>query len=175
VHFNGGVARPSTLEQLLVGSDGTVTATLEGLVGEPIDVTVRGHRAVASDGTGALRVPAGHPLLCRAAILHGRHSGRPYVEAVSLLVPSRLPEGFVARLDSGGQPIGRHLAAEGVEVTREALADRDPLARSAWPDGAPPREAVRLARTYRLDAGGRPVMVISEWFLTALDPFLEVT
>ena len=173
MHFNGGVTRSSTLEQLLAGTGGTVTATLEVLVGEPVDATVVGQRAVASDGPGALAVPEGHPLLCRAATLHGRHSGRSYVEAVTLLVPSRLPAGFGDRLGSGDQPIGRLLEAEGIGVTREALADVDPLARAVWPEVAPPEETVRLARTYRVDTAGRPVMVISEWFLTTLDRFLE--
>jgi chorismate-pyruvate lyase len=166
------VTRSTTLEQLLAGSGGTVTATLEVLVGEPVDATVLGQCAVASDGAGALAVPEGHPLLCRAATLHGRHSGQPYVEAVTLLVPGRLPAGFRDRLGSGGQPIGRLLEAEGIEVTRVALADVDPLARAVWPEAAPPPETVRLARTYRVDTGGRPVMVISEWFLTTVDRFL---
>jgi chorismate-pyruvate lyase len=173
VHFNGGVSRSSTLELLLAGAGGTVTATLELLVGEPVDAAVSGQRAVVADGAGALAVPVGHPLLCRAATLHGRHSGRSYLEAVTLLVPSRLPAGFGDRLGSGGQPIGRLLEAEGIEVTREALAGVDPLARAVWPEVAPPPETVRLARTYRVDTGGRPVMVISEWFLTTLDRFLE--
>ncbi len=172
VHFNGGVTRSSTLGQMLVGSGRTVTATLEGLVGEPIDAAVRGQRTVVSDGAGALGVPEGQPLLCRAATLHGRHSGRPYVEAVTLLVPGRLPAGFGDRVGSGDQPIGRLLEAEGIEVTRVSLADVDPLARAVWPEAAPPPEAVRLARTYRVDSGGRPVMVISEWFLTTVDRFL---
>jgi chorismate-pyruvate lyase len=86
-----------------------------------------------------------------------------------------LPAGFGDRLGSGVQPIGRLLESEGVGVTREALADGDPLARAVWPEVAPPPEAVRLARTYRVDTGGRPVMVISEWFLTTLDPFLDAT
>jgi chorismate-pyruvate lyase len=166
------VTRSTTLEQLLAGSGGTVTATLEVLVGEPVDATVLGQCAVVSDGAGALAVPEGHPLLCRAATLHGRHSGRPYVEAVTLLVPGRLPAGFGDRLGSGGQPIGRLLEAEGIEVTRVALADVDPLARAVWPEAAPPPETVRLSRTYRVDTGGRPVMVISEWFLTTVDRFL---
>jgi len=168
----GDVGRSSTLELALAGSTGTVTALLECLVGEPLDAAVRGHRAVAADGARALDVPDGHPLVCRAATLFGRRSGRPYVEAVSLLVPSRLPVGFGPQLESGDQPIGRLLEAGGIEVTREALAGPDPLARSVWPDVAPADETVRTARTYRLLAGERPVIVISEWFLTTLDPYL---
>ena len=172
MHFNGGVDPSSALEQALAGPDGTVTAALERLVGEPVDATARDHRMVPARRAAALEVPDGLPLIARAATLQGRHSGSSFVEAVSLLVPSRLPVGFDAKLQVRGQPIGRLLEAEGVEVIREPLPRPDPQALSVWPDAAPLDAAVRLARTYRLVAGGDPVMVISEWFLRALDPFL---
>ena len=174
MRFNGEVGHPSTLEQVLAASGGTVTGALERLVGEPIDATVRGHRLVAADHADTLEAPDGHPLLCRAATLRGRHSGRAYVEAVSLLVPSRLPPGLGSELESGHQPIGRLLEAAGIGLTREILPGPDPLARSVWPEVAPVPDSVVLARTYRAHAGGPPVMVITEWFLTSLDPFLPV-
>ncbi len=119
-----------------------------------------------------LEVPGGHPLLCRAASLQGRRSGRSYLIAVTLLVPSRLSAGFVRALESGRRPIGRILMDEGMEVTRERLAGPDPVAVSMWPDAAPVPQEVLLARTYRVRNRGLPIMVISEWFLTTLRPYV---
>ena len=175
MRFNGGVASSSALEEVLTRAGGTVTGTLEQLVGEPIDAEARGHRVATAGRTDNLGVPDGHPLLCRAATLVGRQSGRAYVVALTLIVPSRLTAGFGSQLESRREPIGRILEAEGIDVTREALAGPDPTARSIWPDIAPPAGSVLLARTYRVHAGGVPVMVISEWFLTTLGQFLPAT
>jgi chorismate-pyruvate lyase len=149
-----------------------VTDTLERLVGEPIDAEPEGHRGVRAEPASRLEVPGGHPLLCRAACLQGRRSGRPYLIAVTLLVPSRLPAAFVPQLESGHRPIGRILTDQGMEVTRERLAGPDPVAESMWPDAAPVPDEVLLARTYRVRNRGLPIMVISEWFLTTLRPYV---
>jgi chorismate-pyruvate lyase len=166
-----GVASPSGLERALTSADGTVTRLLEQLVGEPIDAEPESHRMVEAAAVNSLAVPPGHPLLCRAARLRGRRSGRVYVLAVSVLVPSRLPTEFGAQLETGHRPIGRLLESEGIDVVREALAGPDPLAESIWPDPAPPA-GVLVARTYRVHAAGAPVMVISERFLATLAPYL---
>jgi chorismate-pyruvate lyase len=167
-----GVTSPSGLETVLAEADGTVTSLLERLVGEPIDAEARGHRVATAASSNNLGVLEGHPLLCRVAELQGRSSGRAYVYAETVLVPSRLPAGVGPRLESSRQPIGRILETEGIRVTREPLAEPDRHAMSIWTDTVPPIEEVLLARTYRIHAGGVPVMVISEWFLTSLRPFL---
>lgn len=178
MQFNGGVAAASPLELALVRSEGTVTALLEGLVGEPIDAEPLGHRTLSAGASGPLEVPPGHPLLDRSARLVGRRSGHPYVFAATVLVPGRLPEGFVGQLTSGHRPIGRILEAEGLMVTREPLRGPDPIGGPVTVTGAPmsddvpPAGDVLLARTYRVLIDGAPVMVISEWFLTTLAPFL---
>jgi chorismate-pyruvate lyase len=59
-------------------------------------------------------------------------------------------------------------------VTREALAEPDGfiVSRSWNVDVA--LDDYLLARSYRLDAKQTPVMVIAEWFLTALIPSLSL-
>ena len=166
------VATPSGIEAALSGASGTVTAFLEQLVGEPIDARVRRHKMTRAEPSNALRVAEGHPLLFRAAALQGRSSGRSYVYAESVLVPSRLPGTIRLRLESSNDPIGRILGEEGMTVTRHPLGEPDRSSDSDLPD-----EAVRigdylLARTYRVDTDGVPVMVIAEWFLASLTRFL---
>ncbi len=174
MHFNGVVSPTPPLERALdtaLGrSGGTVTGVLEELVGEPIDAEPLAHRPLSATAGGPLEVPPGHPLLGRTARLVGRRSEHRYVFARAVLVPSRLPEGFVAQLTTGHQPIGRILEAEGLVVTREP--GPGPEAGSLGSEGVPPPGDVLLARTYRLMVDGAPVMVISEWFLTSLAPFL---
>jgi chorismate-pyruvate lyase len=166
------VATPSGLEIALSRASGTVTAFLEQLIGEPIDARVRRHKMTRAEPSNGLRVPEGHPLLFRAAALQGRASGRSFVYAESVLVPSRLPGTFCLRLESSNDPIGRILGDEGITVTRHPLDAPD---RSSAPN--PPERSIGfgdylLSRSYRIDAEGDPVMVIAEWFLTSLRRFL---
>ena len=151
-----------------------MTACLEQLVGEPIDAQVGSQEAVVAPSSNRLDVQAGHPLLARSATLRGRRSGRSYLYAETILVPSRLSDRFLRRLGSSHDPIGRILEQEGIAVTRAPQSAPDTSAVSA-PDrsGSGIGECL-LARTYRVDAGGAPVMMISEWFLTSLERFLSV-
>lgn len=164
------MSAPSDLEEALDGSDGSVTAFLEQLVGEPIDAERRGHTSGPAATANALEVAAGHPLIFRSAVLQGRFSGRSYLAAESVLVPSRLPDGVTSRLGSSSDPIGRILAEEGISVRREILGGSDHLP-SRLPVDAD-LDGCLLARTYRLDADGTPLMVIGEWFLATLRGFL---
>jgi chorismate-pyruvate lyase len=99
-------------------------------------------------------------------------SGSPYVYAESVIVTSRLPTRFCLRLESSIDPIGRILDEMGIAVTRESLVKPRELYDTR------PTEAMKvgdclLTRTYRVDFQRVPVMVITEWFLRTLKPFLS--
>jgi chorismate-pyruvate lyase len=167
------MANLSGLESALHRAGGTVTAFLEHLVGEPIDACERRQQATKAASPNSLRVAEGHPLIFRTATLQGRTSGRSYVYAETVLVPSRLPANCRQRLESSSDPIGRILEEEGITITRELLGR--PESGSA-PVSAKVDIAVGdclLARTYRIDAAGTPLMVITEWFLPSLRGFLS--
>jgi chorismate-pyruvate lyase len=121
-----GVAKLSGLEAALSRASGTVTAFLEQLVGEPIDARERRHKTTRAETSNSLRVAEGHPLIFRTATLEGRTSGRLYLYAETVLVPSRLPANFRLRLESSSDPIGRILGEEGITVTRQPLGGPDP-------------------------------------------------
>ena len=165
------VATPSHLAVALARTTGTVTAFLEQLVGEPIDAHERHHEMTHSDTTDCLGVGPGNQLLKRTVVLQGRRSAKPYVYAETLLVPGRLPEAFFNRLETSIDPIGRILTDEGITFTRVPLPGpdrRDEFVHSGAPfaiDGCP------VARTYRVDVDGLPVMMINEWFLSTLRSF----
>ena len=127
---------------------------------------------MASPPSNGLEVEAGHPLLARSATLRGRRSGRSYLYAETTLVPSRLSDRFLHRLGSSRDPIGRILEEEGIAVTREPLPGPGGSTTSGPGRSGPDARECLLARTYRVDAEGAPVMVISEWFLDSLERFL---
>ncbi len=148
-----------------------MTNFLEELVGESIEAEAR-HETIGAPISNNLGVAQGEPLLQRAATLRGHISGSSYVYAESVIVTSRLPTRFCLRLESSFDPIGRILDEMGIAVTREDLGE---------PDGSDvprPNEAAKVddylfVRTYRIDAEQTPLMVITEWFLKTLNPFLK--
>jgi chorismate-pyruvate lyase len=166
------VANRLGLRAALDGTSGTVTDFLEQLVSETIDAHAHRHDIIEADNADGLGVEKGELLLHRAATLRGRTSGRSYVYAESVIVVGRLPTGFGNQLETGTDPIGRILKEMGVAVTRQGVGD---------PHGAPRRNnhmkvgEYLFARTYRIDSQQTPVMIITEWFLKTLIPFLSQT
>jgi chorismate lyase len=165
------VADRSGLLAALESTSGTVTNFLEELVGESIDAEALRHDIIGAPTSNNLGVAPGEPLLQRTATLRGRISGSSYVYAESVIVTSRLPAGFCLRLESSFDPIGRILEEMGIAVTRENLAEPH-LFDPTRPDATAKVGDYLLARTYRIDSGQTPLMVISEWFLRTLKPYL---
>jgi chorismate-pyruvate lyase len=158
------------LRTALDTTSGTVTEFLEQLVGERIDAHSHRHDIVEAHNANGLGVEQGEPLLHREATLRGRTTGYSYVYAESIIVVGRLPTGFCNQLETTADPIGRILEERGIAVTRQGVGEQA---------GAPrPKGDVRvgdyfLARTYRIDCDQTPVMIIAEWFLKTLIPFLS--
>jgi chorismate lyase len=168
------VANPLALRAALDGTSGTVTDFLEQLVGEGIDAHARHHEMTGAHTSDDLRVEDSEPLLHRAATLRGRISGSSYVYAESLIVTSRLPTGFCHRLETSIDPIGRILDEVGITVTREDLVEPDRfIVSQPWNVDVAAGDYL-LARTYRIDSEQTPMMIITEWFLSTLIPFLPV-
>ena len=160
------------LESALSETGTTVTAFLEALVGEPIDAHQRRHGTVVAGTANLLGVEAGHLLVERSAVLQGRRSAQTFVNAETLLVPSRLPTAFCRRLWTSADPIGRIMAEEGIDFTRSrpwSPEGRRPTAS----DGFEAPDEYLLARTYLIEIDGSPVMEITEWFLPSLELFLR--
>ncbi len=166
------MANREELRTALESAHNTVTSFLEQLVGEDIDAQAHRHVIVRALTSNDLGVAEGEPLLQRAATLRGRISGTPYVYAESVIVASRLPTRFCVRLEASFDPIGRILDEMGIPVTRESLVEPHGFATSR-PSGDMELDDYLLVRTYRIDSEQIPVMVITEWFLKTLNPFLS--
>jgi chorismate-pyruvate lyase len=62
----------------------------------------------------------------------------------------------------------------GIAVTREDLVKVDSfIVSQPWNEGVTVGDCL-LARTYRIDSEWRPVMLVTEWFLTTLVPYLPL-
>jgi chorismate-pyruvate lyase len=165
------VANRLGLRAALESTSGSVTHFLEQLVGETIDARSHRHDVVEAHNANGLGVEEGEPLLHRAATLRGRTSGCSYVYAESIIVVGRLPTGFGSRLETSTDPIGRILDEMEVAVTRRCVDEPDSV------PGANSDAKVDdclLVRTYRIDSEQTPVMIITEWFLETLIPFLSL-
>jgi chorismate-pyruvate lyase len=165
----------SPLQRALLAIDGTVTSFLSAWAMEPIVVRPLGQRpAVLSPGDAPgggtawivpwLDAPFGTPVIERAVLLLGAESHRLFAFAESVICPDRLPETLRAGLRSGGLSLGQLLLMPGFESRREGLwygRERPASVPAAVAALAP---ADFLTRTYRVTAGSRPLMVITERF-----------
>ena len=171
MQFNGEVTPRATLE-LALAQTATVTALLEQLVHEPVDAFVHRQLMTRAGAGNLLEVGEDDALLQRSAELRGRISAQPFMRAESLLVPSRLPNSVLTQLETSNDPIGRILYREGITFTRSPLPPPEPSASAPTAGSQMPCKHL-LARAYRLEVDKVAVMVIAEWFLDNLEPFLE--
>jgi chorismate-pyruvate lyase len=100
--------------------------------------------------------------LRRGIAIRGRHSGRAYAFAESLLVTSRLPSDFISLLAHNPKGLGESIDQMRLETRRELLW----FGHAATPDWATPTAAPLplLTRSYRIIFGGSPTILISESF-----------
>ncbi|MEM7223054.1 MAG: chorismate pyruvate-lyase family protein [Pseudomonadota bacterium] len=160
----------SPYERALLVTDGTVTKFIEAYRLEPVQVELLGQEThdLAKDSRW-LEAPAGTPVIARQVILRGQDSGTAYAYASSRLVHDRLPPFVRAQLERDPHGIGHILLESRLETFREVLwYGQERLER-------PPQALAHLAgqvftsRTYRIFAGGHPLMLINETFPPNVD------
>jgi len=157
----------SLLQRVLLASDGTVTDIVETAFLEPIrlvNLSQEPSLAKAPD----LEIDGDESVMRREVLLQGAESGRNYVYAESFIAMERLPAALREGLLRADTPIGRLWAAQKMETRKELIriwqepADSGP----AHHFGDAALQGL-LARAYRVFSGGRPIMVISEYFPVA--------
>lgn len=152
-------------QRMLVGTDGTVTHILEAYAGEPVDVVKLRQELETADGAGDdLDVAPDDKVLLRHVLLRGRHSARNLLYAEAVVAVGRADPTFLDGLIATDRPIGVLLAERRTETFREILrVDRCP----AGPVGAHfgvGAGAAMIRRNYRIVAGARPLILITEMF-----------
>jgi chorismate-pyruvate lyase len=153
------------MQRALLSIDGTVTKFLEAYLLEPIEsvlLTQQTQRLQTDHPWLALAAPG--EVVARQVLLRGRYSATIYAYAVSLLAIDRLPPTLMQDLAHEPAGIGRVLLNSQIENRREILwYGREDLANL-------PETIERdtgsnfISRTYRIIAGGQPVMLINEKF-----------
>jgi len=152
-------------QRALLVIDGTVTKFIEAYTMEPIEVVLleQAERELTEDHAW-LEVSSGSTVITRQVILRGRYNHRLYAYAVSLLAVERLPEPVRADLRQHPGGLGRILLEHQLETRRDVLwYGRERIRRLPEPVG-PLEEESFISRTYRIVAGGAPLMLINEKF-----------
>jgi len=152
-------------QRALLVIDGTVTKFLEAFTMERVQVVQLGQQGRSLDEPHPwLEAEADEEVVDRDVMLRGAWSGTEYAYATSVIVPDRLPEEPRRLLLEGEVGLGRILLASALENRREVLW----CGRSSGVD-LPPALAGRaeqefIVRSYRIIAGGAPLMMITERF-----------
>ncbi len=155
----------SPLQRALLVIDGTVTTFLSAWALEPVTVQPLSQRAAVLPAAATwLDAPLGTAVLERAVLLVGGRSQRLFAYAESVICTERLPAALRDGLLSGGLSLGQLLLLPGFESRREGLWYGRERPASLPAPVAGLTEPDFLTRTYRVSAGSKPLMLITERF-----------
>ncbi len=157
-------------QRALLMIDGTVTKFIEAYTLEPVEIirlsqmtqtlTEEHHWLEAAAGTG---------VIAREVLLRSRYGQAPLAYAASLVVPERLPHAVRESLEVHGQGLGKILLNTQVETRRELLWYGMERPKRLPEDFRHLAGREFLSRTYRIVAGGQPIMLITEKFAPVAD------
>lgn len=157
------VTRLSAVQRALLANDGSVVRLVEALWLDPVVVEVLDERPASPTDElwPLLEPPLGDLAARRRIVVRSRRYSTPRLFAESILVPSRLPVGFLALATKQQHGIGSAMAEARLETRRELL----------WFGWASPpvwmgelQDDRVLSRTYRVAVRGVPAMAVAENF-----------
>jgi chorismate-pyruvate lyase len=161
------------LQRAVLATDGTLSTLIEAYTGDTIavrklhDRTRPAHAATAP----GLQLAPHDEVLERTVLLSGANRLGPIIFAVTQLVLERLEAPMREALLTTDAPIGKLLLASRTETFRELIDIHAEPAGAAGSFLAVDETAPLLVRTYRIVAGDRPLMTVTEKF--PYDRFLE--
>ena len=111
----------STLQKILLSTDGSVTSLLEAIEGEGVTIRTLSQNVVPADAKTAeeLEIVAGNEVNHRIVELRNSRTGEVLIYAVSYTPVERLEPGFKSDLMRADIPIGRILKKHAIESRRE--------------------------------------------------------
>ncbi len=155
----------SPFQRSLLAIDGTVTKFIEAYTLEPVNVIKIGQQMESASASSKwLELAADLTVIHREVLLQGKQSQILYAYAISLIARDRLQSIVKESLEIDGLGLGQILLSSKIETYREVL----------WYGRETPKdlpENIRhlegkefISRTYRIIAGGQPIMLINEKF-----------
>ena len=155
----------SPFQRILLTTDGTVTEILEAQMFESMKVVKLYEELIpANKDIPYLEIDEGTEVIARKILLRGKCSHKNYIYAESVLVPGRLSDDMREALLTTRKPIGLLILESRTESFREILScKREPMGEVAQYYDLP-EDAPLISRTYRIFAGGQPIMLITEKF-----------
>jgi chorismate-pyruvate lyase len=160
------VARLPAPQRMLLTTDGTVTTALGTLAGEPVGVWRLGQELETLEhDDDELALPAGRKALVRRVVLYGADSRSPLLFGNSRIALGRLSSDARRALLTTDAAIGVVLRERRVETFRA------PLSVGVMPASADAAtmlgDGLMCRRTYAIQSGGVPLMVVDEQFPAA--------
>ncbi|MDD1759875.1 MAG: chorismate pyruvate-lyase family protein [Methanothrix sp.] len=161
------VGKLSTVQKMLLGTDGSVTSLLEIVTGQPVEIETLVQKTVSADEAVAaeLEVKPGDEINYRVVKLKRANTGETLIYAVSHTPLKRLQASFRDDMTSADIPIGLILKKHKIESRRDitgagfSQADED-LSRIFK---IFPKETM-LSRNYKIFSHGEPLISIEETF-----------
>ncbi len=155
----------SPFQRILLTTDGTVTEILEAHLFESMRVVKLYEEQITTDkAIPYLEVDTGTEVIARKILLRGKYAHKNYIYAESVLVPARLSPQMRDDLLSTRKPIGLLILEARMETFREILSCQRELMGDVAQYYGLPEDAALISRTYRIYAGGQPIMLITEKF-----------
>ena len=170
----------STLQRILLGSDGTMTNLLEELSKEELQAHKIFEEVSASESdVPQLSLVSGQQLWHRIITLQGKRTGIHYLYAESLIAPDNLDLDFAEKLLNTNTPIGKIWDLFKVETYKSLVSWGEERAGDIAKYFRIPSDQLLLYRTYRVFSQKKPVMQVTEkfprqWFQNASEPITVV-
>jgi chorismate-pyruvate lyase len=155
----------STLQRILLTTDGTVTEILEAYLYEKMQVVkLSQEMIILQEDIGPMDLKKGDEVIERKILLQGKVSLKNFVYAQSIIVPGRFDQKVQKQLEKSRKPVGQLWLEHKVETFREILDSGKVQANELAGFFQVDEQDMLLHRTYRVFSKGLPIIMITEKF-----------
>ena len=155
----------STLQRIVLTTDGTLTEILEAYLFEKIRIIKLSEGIVSiTQDIPPLAVKQGSEVIERKVLLQGKISRKNFIYAESILVTERLDEKFKDELLHSKTPLGRLWLEHKLETFKEIIDTAEETADKLLEYFPLQPEDKVFSRTYRVFSQRQPIMTITEKF-----------
>ena len=155
----------STLQRMILITDGTLTDILEVCLLEKISIVKLSEKLINLDqDIPVLNLKSGDKIIKREIFLQGRVSKKNLIYAESIIVPERIDKRFKEQLLNSEKPIGKLWLEYRVETFKEIVDLSQEAAGDLAKNFQISPEEKLFSRSYRVFSQNQPIMMITEKF-----------